>query len=49
MGDGSKQRDPQSRRPYVAKWLCEHEAPQNHLWKQSEEIVGQYRTKWVIA
>ena len=45
MGDYSKQRDPQSRRPYVVEWLCEHEVPQNHLWRQSEEIFGQSRTK----
>jgi len=45
MADCSKQRDPQSRRPYVVEWLYEPEAPQNRLWRQSEEIVGHCRTK----
>jgi len=43
MGDCSRQRDPQSIRPYAALWLCEHEVPQSHLWGPRGEIVGQSR------
>src|SRR6218665_176496 len=43
--DYSKQRDPQSRKPFSVWWQCEHVAPESPPWWPSGEIGDQSRPK----
>ena|SRR6218665_203669 len=43
--DHSKQRDPQSRKPFSIWWQCEYVSPQSPPWMPSGEIGDQSRPK----